>query len=80
MSHRYPLDAAPDPDARNVVEEMMGGVHRHHLSFPIVEEDEGAMLGWLGPMRYVPRFIKKAASLRPTLERAPRNVSFVDDH
>lgn len=52
MAHRYPLESAPDPNARCVIEESMGGVDRGNAAFPIVDEDEGAMLGWLGPMSY----------------------------
>ncbi|KAK5630337.1 hypothetical protein RRF57_006052 [Xylaria bambusicola] len=51
MAPRYPLDAAPDANAGNTMQELMQEFHGP-LPFPVLNENEDAMLGWLGPMRY----------------------------
>ncbi|KAI0551570.1 hypothetical protein F4679DRAFT_131417 [Xylaria curta] len=51
MAPRYPLDAAPDAKAGHTMQELMQECHGP-LPFPVLDENEDAMLGWLGPMSY----------------------------
>ncbi|KAJ8131582.1 hypothetical protein O1611_g2043 [Lasiodiplodia mahajangana] len=51
MAPRYPLDAAPDADAGNTMQKLMQEFHGP-LPFSVLDENEDALLGWLGPMRY----------------------------
>ncbi|KAI0198775.1 hypothetical protein F4808DRAFT_251804 [Astrocystis sublimbata] len=51
MAPRYPLDAAPDANAGHTMQELMQEFHGP-LPFPVLDENEDAMLGWLGPMSY----------------------------
>ncbi|KAI0113583.1 hypothetical protein GGR51DRAFT_18836 [Nemania sp. FL0031] len=51
MAPRYPLDAAPDANAGRTMQELMQEFHGP-LPFSVMNENEDALLGWLGPMSY----------------------------
>lgn len=51
MESRFPLNDAPDPAAKQVMEQLMSDLWKGNRQFPIIEEDEHAMLGYLAPLR-----------------------------
>ncbi|KAI1411804.1 hypothetical protein F5Y13DRAFT_164389 [Hypoxylon sp. FL1857] len=52
MASRFPLDEAPDPAAKQVMEGLMSDLWKGNRPFPIIEDDEKAMLGYLAPLSY----------------------------
>ncbi|KAI2641395.1 hypothetical protein GGS26DRAFT_585785 [Hypomontagnella submonticulosa] len=52
MESRFPLNDAPDPAAKQVMEQLMSDLWKGNRQFPIIEEDEHAMLGYLAPLSY----------------------------
>lgn len=51
MAPRFPLDKAPQPDARRVTEEALSSMHGGQPPFQWIEEDGRSLVGCYAPLR-----------------------------
>ncbi|KAI1371687.1 hypothetical protein F4677DRAFT_288076 [Hypoxylon crocopeplum] len=59
MPHRFPFDEAPDPSARQIMEDALHIMHGGPPPFEWIGEDGTSMLGCYGPLCYSPLMAQK---------------------
>lgn len=52
MTPRFPIQDAPDPTTKQVMEDTLGKMHHGGPPFQWVEDDGSSLIGCYAPLRY----------------------------